>query len=102
MSVFQDIKAGLEDAVAIAKGEADPATYRVHVPSDVDVLKIRARLRMTQAEFGRTFGFPVGTVREWEQGRRKPDTAARAYLIVISRNPDAVREALDSERSTAA
>lgn len=82
------------EARSIARGEADPATYRVHVPADIDVAKIRAGLRMTQAEFASAFGFPAGTVRDWEQGRRQPDTAARAYLMVIDKNPDAVREAL--------
>lgn len=82
------------EARSIARGEADPSTYRVHVPADVDVAKIRYALRMTQAEFAGTFGFPPGTVRDWEQGRRCPDTAARAYLLVIDRNPDAVRKAL--------
>lgn len=82
------------EARAIARGEADPATYRVHVPADMDVAGIRRGLRMTQAEFATAFGFPAATVRDWEQRRRHPDTAARAYLRVIERKPEAVREAL--------
>jgi putative transcriptional regulator len=39
--------------------------------------------------------FPVGTLRDWEQGRVEPDQAARAYLTVIARNPKAVRKALE-------
>ena len=46
---FDKIKAGLEDAIAIARGEADPATYRVHVPAEVDVKAIRRKLGMSQA-----------------------------------------------------
>ena len=84
------------EARAIARGETDPSTYRVHVPTDVDVAGIRRGLKMTHSAFGAAFGFPPGTVRDWEQGRRQPDTAARAYLKVIARRPDAVREALDS------
>ena len=45
-------------------------------------------------EFAARFRIPLGTLRDWEQGRKDPDAAARAYLIVIGRNPDAVREAL--------
>lgn len=82
------------EARAIARGEADPATYRVHVPVNTDVAAIRRRLRMTQVEFAECFGFSVAAIREWEQRRRHPDTAARAYLTVIGRIPDAVREAL--------
>ena len=42
----------------------------------------------------RGFKFPLGTLRDWEQGAAEPDQAARAYLTVIARDPDAVRKAL--------
>lgn len=86
-----------EEANAIARGEADPATYRVFVPADVDAAKIRRGLKMSQNEFARRFGIPPGTLRDWEQGRRKPEGPARAYLMVIERNPDAVRKALTAD-----
>jgi putative transcriptional regulator len=91
---FDKIKAGLQDAIAIARGEADPSTYRVHVPADVDVKAIRRKLGMTQAEFARSFGFGLDAVQNWEQGRRRPEGAARAFLKVIDREPDTVRRAL--------
>ena len=91
---FDKIKAGLEDAIAIARGEADPSSYRVHVPAEVDVKAIRRKLGMTQAEFARSFGFGLDAVQNWEQGRRRPEGAARAFLKVIEREPEAVRRAL--------
>ena len=89
-----NILQGAREALAMAKGEADPATHKVHVPADVDVRAIRAASGMTQAEFAAAFGFPVTTLRDWEQGRTRPDMASRSYLLVIERRPDAVREAL--------
>jgi putative transcriptional regulator len=56
--------------------------------------RIRWALRMSQIEFSKTFRIPLGTLRDWEQHRRDPDKAARAYLEVIAREPDAVRRAL--------
>jgi putative transcriptional regulator len=91
---FDKIRAGLEDAIAIARGEADPATYRVHVPAEVDVKAIRRKLGMTQAAFAAAFGFGLDAVQNWEQGRRRPEGPARAFLKVIDREPDAVRRAL--------
>jgi putative transcriptional regulator len=91
---FDKISAGLEDAIAIARGEADPASYRVHVPERVDVKAIRAKLGMSQAQFAASFGFALDAVQNWEQGRRRPDGAARAFLKVIEREPEAVRRAL--------
>jgi putative transcriptional regulator len=82
------------EALVIARGEADPATYRVHVPAEVDVRKIRARLKLSQAEFAARFGLPAATVRDWEQNRRKPEGAARVLLQVIKKEPEAVSRAL--------
>ena len=93
MSVFEEIKAGLLEAVAIAKGEAEPARV-VHVPERVDVKAIRKKLHMTQSEFAARFSFNVARVRDWEQGRSQPDGALRAYLLVIERQPKAVEKAL--------
>jgi putative transcriptional regulator len=55
---------------------------------------IRRALGLSQEEFASRFHIPLGTLRDWEQGRKDPDTAARAYLRVIGRNPAAVMEAL--------
>jgi len=56
---------------------------------------VRQALGLSQEEFAKRFRIPVGTLRDWEQGRVEPDQAARAYLMVIARNPKAVREALE-------
>lgn len=93
---FEKIAAGLSDAIAIARGEADPSTYRVHMPAEVDVKAIRKRKRMTQTEFAARYQLNVARLRDWEQGRSRPDSAARAYLRVIEREPEAVERALAS------
>jgi putative transcriptional regulator len=82
-----------KEAHAIAQGSADPSTYRAHVPVDVDVRAIRRGLAMTQTEFAGRYGFPLGTLRDWEQGKGRPDSSARAYLLVIAREPQAVERA---------
>lgn len=79
---------------AIARGEADPGTYRVHVPAEVDVRKIRRALKLSQTQFAAKFGLPASTIRDWEQRRRKPEGAARVLLQVIKREPEAVSRAL--------
>jgi putative transcriptional regulator len=58
---------------------------------------IRRALGLSQEEFATRFHIPIGTLRDWEQGRAEPDQAARAYLRVIARAPDLVREALASK-----
>ncbi len=55
---------------------------------------VRRALGLTQEEFADRFRIPIGTLRDWEQGASEPDQAARAYLTVIARNPEAVIKAL--------
>ena len=59
---------------------------------------MRRALHLTQEEFAARFRIPLGTLRDWEQGKTEPDQAARAYLTVIARNPKAVTDALDAAR----
>lgn len=91
---FDKIKAGLEDAIAYAEGKADMRKYNVHVPVEVDVKAIRTKLGLSQDEFAQRFSFTVARIRDWEQGRSKPDSAARAYLMVIAKERKAVERAL--------
>jgi putative transcriptional regulator len=83
-----------KSAQAIARGEADPKTYEVHVPARLDVRAIRTKLKMSQNAFAARFGILPSTLRDWEQRRRHPDGAARVLLMVIDKEPDAVTRAL--------
>jgi putative transcriptional regulator len=90
----ESILRGAKQALAFTKGEEVDAI--VHIPESIDVKGIRKRLGMSQARFAAAYGFPVGTIRSWEQGRRHPDVAARAFLTVLDREPEAVERALTS------
>jgi len=61
---------------------------------------MRRAMGLTQEDFSARFRIPLGTLRDWEQGKAEPDQAARAYLTVIARDPDAVRRALQSGSGT--
>jgi putative transcriptional regulator len=58
---------------------------------------IRRALGLTQEEFAGRYHIPIGTLRDWEQGRAEPDQPARAYLTVIARDPEGVRRALEAK-----
>ena len=66
-------------------------------PKPIDVQAIRKRVKMSQAEFSRTYGISKRALQEWEQGGRQPDSAARAYLSVIAKEPALVRRVLVGE-----
>ena len=84
----------MKEAVAIAKGALPEDSYIVHIPATVDVKAIRQGLGLSQASFSARFGLSLHTLRNWEQGKRTPDPAARAYLKVIEKAHATVAEAL--------
>src|SRR5246500_6034987 len=63
---------------------------------------IRRALGLSQEDFAARYHIPIGTLRDWEHGRVEPDQAARAYLTVIARDPEAVRKALVPPRRRSA
>ncbi|HTE37783.1 MAG TPA: helix-turn-helix domain-containing protein [Reyranella sp.] len=86
----------LEDAKAFeSEVEAHGATAtRIETPDEVDVKTIREALGLSQESFAHRFGLDLATVRNWEQKRSRPDTAARVLLRTIEKEPDAVTRAL--------
>ena len=95
---LKKITAGLDSAKAYLDGTADKRLYRVHVPQKIDVRKIRTRLGLSQEAFAETYGFAVSAVRDWEQGRRKPERSARILLKIVEKEPEAVTRALASQQ----
>ena len=90
----------LNEAVRWAKGEDVPGVRvtHYHAPEKLDVKAIRSRLGMSQIEFANSFGFSASTLRNWEQGTRKPETTARILLTIIGRAPGIVQSVLDERR----
>lgn len=96
-NVADELVEAMGEALAISRGKKAPAVvHEVEVLPDIDVRALRAGLGLSREQFASRFRFPARTVQEWEQGRRRPDQAARAYLTVIARNPEAVTAALSA------
>ena len=68
--------------------------FVTHVPQQLDVRAIRAARQLSQDSFARTYGFSVASARDWEQGRRRPDRAARILLAMIARAPETVERVM--------
>ncbi|MCB9474843.1 MAG: helix-turn-helix domain-containing protein [Candidatus Delongbacteria bacterium] len=91
---FEELVLSVQQAGEIRRGEARPS--RVHTFKPVDIKSIRARLGKSQPEFAQMIGVSVGTLRNWEQGRRIPDGPAMALLKVAAKHPEIVAAALAS------
>jgi putative transcriptional regulator len=86
---FQRIRAGLADALAHSQGKV--GRVKLHTPdaSDLDVAAIREKLKLTQEQFANLCGVSVATLRNWEQGRRRPTGPSRALLRLVDLEPKA-------------
>jgi putative transcriptional regulator len=97
-TVGERIIDGLEEAIAWSKGDEVPVRVtHVQIP-DVDVSKVRREMGLSQAQFALKFGFSPATLRNWEQGRARPDTPTRVLLAVIAKHPDSVEDVLKDIR----
>jgi len=83
-------------AVAMSDPDAQPVTpEQLRTARRVPRAKtLRRALSLTQEEFAARYHIPLGTLRDWEQGRCEPDQPARAYLTVIAHDPEGVKRAL--------
>lgn len=93
-TVGSRIVQGLEQAIAWTRGENDDVRVTVMRAPDVDVRKVRTNMHLSQAQFAAKFGFPPATLRNWEQGRSRPDAATRVLLAVIAKHPEAGEDVL--------
>lgn len=92
MSLGKELIQSAHEALAIARGDAEPAG--AFVPETVNVAAIRRKQRLSQAAFAKRYGLSLGTLRDWEQERRAPDRAAVVLLSLIDRDPEMVTKTL--------
>jgi putative transcriptional regulator len=89
--LFAELVQSVKEMQAIRRGEMKPS--RVFEVPEPDARAIRSRFKLSQSQFASLLGISVGTLRNWEQGLRRPEGPARVLLHVVELHPDAVREA---------
>jgi putative transcriptional regulator len=82
------------EILADHRGETVLTSYIVDVPQRIDVASVRKKLGYSQKQFADHFGFALSALKEWEQGRRKPERSTRVYLAVIESNPQLIEQTL--------
>ncbi len=88
--LFRELVSSVEEAKAIQRGECTPEVRSVF--NELEVSAIRARHNLSQNQFATLLGISVGTLRNWEQGRRKPEGSARVLLRIFDRHPEAFQD----------
>lgn len=91
-SDFNNLVTSIKQAGKIQRGEMKPS--RVFEITPLDVKQIREKLHKTQQEFALMIGISVATLRNWEQGRRRPEGPAMVLLKIAQTNPEAISQAL--------
>jgi putative transcriptional regulator len=92
--LFDELLESVREGGAILRGEQAPS--RVFSIEEPDVRSLREKHGLSQPKFAALMGISVGTLRNWEQGRRKPEGSARVLLRVVDQHPEVVLEVVGS------
>jgi putative transcriptional regulator len=93
--VFDSIMQGLQEALAYTRGDMSGVARIVRVNAKpADIKSARKKVGLSRDAFALAFGLSPATLRKWENGERKPTGAARALLMIISREPEAALRAI--------
>lgn len=96
LSLFEQLKSGLDDSIAYSRGELELPTITITLPSPPPktnpkkIAALRRNLRMSQTVFAATLNVSKKTVQSWEQGIRSPSDASLRLLQIIRKRPDVV------------
>jgi putative transcriptional regulator len=95
--LFNELLDSVREGGEMLRGEKSPArTYRVEKP---DVQQIRANYHLSQSDFAMLLGISLGTLQNWEQGRRTPQGPARVLLQVATKHPEALWDVVQPKMS---
>lgn len=86
--LFQELLASVKQGAAIINGTLQPS--RTFEFPETEVRAIREQFGLSQNKFAHLVGISVGTLRNWEQGRRRPEGPARVLLQVAAKHPEAL------------
>jgi putative transcriptional regulator len=93
----------VEDSTAVTRDLATAGieAVRLDQPTVTDIRAIRKHLGLSREQFALRYGLEVETIRNWETGKREPDTTARSYLRAIANDPERVEQAYAQPSRTA-
>lgn len=95
---FEELRQSVWEGGAILRGSRKPFwAFQVGEPN---VRAVRRRYRLSQTRFAALMGISAATLRNWEQGRRKPEGGARILLRIVARHPEAVLDVISSGKRT--
>lgn len=98
--LFEELLDSIREAGAIIRGEIEPSRVtEMHLP---DARKIRQELGLSQDQFAQRLGVQVATLRNWEQGRRRPTGPARVLLEIVQKRPDVLGSLAGLQKTTPA
>jgi putative transcriptional regulator len=94
--LFEELRQSVREGGAILRGRRKAS--RAFQVGEPDVRAVREGYRLSQSRFAALMGISAGTLRNWEQGRRKPEGSARILLRIVARHPEAVLDVVSSRK----
>lgn len=90
--LFKELMDSVKQGGGISRGDLEPS--RVFNFERPDVKAIREKYGLSQSKFAKLLGISASTLRNWEQGRRKPEGPARILLSVAAKHPEAILDSV--------
>ena len=100
INLYAEVKEGLEEMVAIEKGEKEPLRVRRFFTSE-DIKALREKAGVSQRAFAAMLGVSSRTLQDWEQGRRTPTGPAMNLLRLYEAMPEATAKVLAEQPALA-
>jgi putative transcriptional regulator len=92
-----ELIAAMNEVKSHIKGKTTLPSRTVNIPDTIDIKSLRKKRGLNQKEFAEHYGFTLSSVKDWEQGRRKPERAARILLAIIEKDPQIVEKILNQK-----
>src|SRR5215471_13995480 len=94
--LFKELQQSVREGGAILRGRRKAS--RAFEVGEPDVRAVRQLYGLSQTRFAALLGISPGTLRNWEQGRRKPEGTARILLRVVAKHPEAVLDVVSARK----
>ena len=97
LNLGNELVQAMQEVAAHIENKKKLQSRIVHIPDTIDIKSLRNDRGLSQKDFAERYGFTLSAIKDWEQGRRRPERAARILLAIIKKQPQLVEKILNQK-----